>query len=110
MELVLGISSFVLGYLAHLRNLNEANQKSESKHEQTRMHYYELELENITTRQQSIQEFMEKSIGRLEEERDRLNERVIRLNAKIDKLEQENLDWQMRYIEIVKKCDPSLLD
>lgn len=108
-ELILGASSFLLGYLAHLRGLKESSNKATSKQEQARMHFYELELENITTRQQGIQEYMEKSISRLEKERDRLNEKIITLNTKIDRLEKENLDWQMRYIDIVKKCSPDLL-
>ena len=105
-EIWVGLSTFALGYLAHIRGINEQKLEEKDEREKRRLHAYEIELESIGKRQASIQDYMEKTLERLEGERDKLNERIIRLQAKIEKLEDENLQWQMKYIELLKNCPP----
>ena len=102
-ELVVGMSTFIIGYLTHIRGQQEAKNKVISERETRRLHTYELELETISKRQSNIQDYMEASIERLEKERDKLHERILKLQLQIDHLEKENLNWQMKYIDLLKK-------
>lgn len=102
-EVVVGVGSFILGYLTYLQTGKERRQEAISNREEKKLRLYERELDNLTEKQESIQQYMERAIDRLEEERSLLYIRISELESKIDILENEALDWQTRYIELFKK-------
>jgi len=96
-ELLVGVSTFVLGYLSHVRSSNERRAKSKAN-------LYKLELDNLNNKQSSIQEYMENAIDKLTSERMDLYGRIDKLEDKIDRLEEEAYHWQVKYLEVVRDC------
>ena len=102
-EFWVGLSTFVIGYLAHIRSKNEAQSKAQGEKEERRLHAYELELEHLANKQNSIQDQMNASIERLQKERDILNARIVKLEEQIDELERQNFEWQVKYIQLLQE-------
>ena len=100
-ELLVAASSFSLGYLTYLQSRKERLTKKQQQQEESRLKLYELELENLVKKQTSIQNYMNKAIDRLEAERKVLYERIKYLEGKVDLVEDEAVDWQHRYFEMI---------
>ena len=96
-ELVVAISTFVLGYLAHQRSVAESKASLKNAHEDKKMFFYELELKNLNDKQLNIQTQLEKTIARLERERVYLAERIDALEKEIEEMRDEVYLWREKY-------------
>lgn len=96
-ELWIGFATFFLGYLSHRRETHNNYERRMEAEASSKNKWFEVELEHLYEKQQSIQEYMERAMTRLESEKQALQERIIILEDKIDQLERENYICKVKY-------------
>lgn len=104
-EIWIGLATFIIGYMTHRREVKEHNQTRQQKQHDSEQRWFEVELEHLVEKQQSIQDYMERSIERLESDKVRLTERIIALEDKIDKLERENYECKFQYEALLRETE-----
>lgn len=88
-EMIVGLSTFVLGYLAHIRSVRELKIERHNEYEDNRIRFQELELEHLNKKQEAVESYLMRSIEHLEKERDYLSAKVDRLQDEILTLTSE---------------------
>ena len=90
-----------LGYLAHVRAVEEARNEIRSKDRaQT---WFELELKHLTNNQKMIQDNLDRSIERLEKDRDYQDKELDRLRERIQEIEEDHAKCEQEYKELLDK-------
>lgn len=100
-EIWVGILGACVALITHRYNVSQDKYKKTVEKEDKRMHLYELELEDLADRQESIRNFMQNALEKLEDEREKLQGRIEKLEKEINNLRVENIDWRAKYNDCV---------